>query len=120
MNNEEATQRVQEAITDIDAFLISVRQLPKGDPIAVPLSIVRHLPLVASFLMSKPYTTVDYEEGEQFGFSMYNRVDIMAAFKKHAMAVLTNVCQDCGESMDTHTRNHHDLDCHNEPPDRVN
>ena len=76
------------------------------------------MPLIASFLLSKPYTTVDYEE-ETFGLSLYSRVDIMDAFKKHALAVLTDVCPDCGKPMAAH-REDDEIGHQHESSDRLN
>jgi predicted RNA-binding Zn-ribbon protein involved in translation (DUF1610 family) len=61
--------------------------------------------LLDTFFNSKPCAVVEYED-ENFKLKVLNSIDIKVAFKKHAVAFLTDICPDCGKSMSIH--NHED------------
>jgi hypothetical protein len=79
-----------------------------NDPkIGLPIGYLPVIRLVDSFLNSMPYEVATYRTPE-FGMKVYTRVDIMASFKRFALAQITNVCPDCGQPMDKHNPGEHD------------
>lgn len=120
MSTEDATRIIDEAIKGMEECAEAIKNRRDGGPLPLSMNLLRHLPLIVSFLRSKPYETFDYDE-EELGFSLYHRIDVLAAFKKHALCVLTDICPDCGKPRSTH--NHgtgEDMSPHHEPPDRLN
>jgi hypothetical protein len=86
--------------------------------ILLPDGILPVLKIVNSFLKSRPYEVIDFKD-EDFKLSVFNRVDIMAAFKRHARARMTGfTCTECGLPIDDHVLTDDDPPraiCQNEP-----
>lgn len=121
MNEVQATQRVNQIVEEVEEYARLVEGQRIDAAIPISMGLIKQLPFIISFLKSQPYQFIDYKE-DSFGITLYNRADIMDAFKRHVHAVLTGMCPDCGKPMSAHTLNddpsmeHH----HHEPPDRLN
>lgn len=108
MNDEKAEIALQNAVD----LIAKIGKTDSGEIVAVSFPEMKALlaatRLVHLFLVSTPYEMVEFEdENEQCGMKMWNRVDIMAAFRRHAKATLTNKCPDCGQPMNTHKEGDH-------------
>jgi hypothetical protein len=56
-----------------------------NETVILPNGILPVIKIVESFINSNPYEVIDYRE-DRFQLTMLNRVDILAAFKRHARA----------------------------------
>jgi hypothetical protein len=123
MTTEKEIHKSIENVIDLIA-LISIAppaKLPDEKHVTLPSGIVPVIKLIGTFLASTPYEVIEYEE-KNFKLELFNRVDIMKAFRRHAFAMLSNACPDCGQSMDTH-REEDDPQASgvaHEPPNRFN
>jgi hypothetical protein len=103
------------AIEKVLRLMTKIGERASNETVSISIQEMRGLVvstrLMYEFLQTTPYQVLELaDDNKDCQISVCSRVDIMAAFRRHAKASLTNKCPDCGQPMDTHKEGDH-------PPD---